>query len=364
VLLYITAEDVLQQSMPERRGPRPLHTIPSTVNALYDMGMRHHARRSVLSWAAGDAFEEAPDWKLDRLVIRTALYARERLRLEPGLRAAVFGRLSWLWPAVDFAAMGLGAVSVGIEHDVPDDALEAALREAEPRVVFATDSRSAERLLAARSAGRIPRATLVAEGLDGGEGRLSLAKLLDHGGVLDTPERAQAFRAVCRTVALEADALWHAGAAGIVRLTHSQAMARIGGRLRAEPARPDDVAYLEGPRAELATRLALHAFAGDGLTSTVIGREGRTPDDVAQVRPHKMHVAAAWLEAACAAHGPRWPGGLDRHRARRRLQGSLGGRLRWAETERLPTTACLRALAAAGVRVAPKDRSTPRGVDR
>ena len=44
MLLYITAEDVFGGPTPERRGPRPLHTIPDTVSALYDMGMRHHVR--------------------------------------------------------------------------------------------------------------------------------------------------------------------------------------------------------------------------------------------------------------------------------------------------------------------------------
>jgi AMP-binding enzyme len=364
VLLYITAEEVLHQDMPERRGPRPLHTIPTTVSALYDMGMRHHVRPAVMSLPAGDAFEEVPDWKLDRLVIRTALYGRERLGLEAGVRAAVFGRLSWLWPVVDFAVTGLGAISVGIEHDVSDETLETVLREAEPRVVFATDSRSVERLDDVRGAGRLPRAVIVAEGRDGeGEGRIGLAKLLDHAGVLDTPERAQAFRTVCRAAAPEAEALWHAGGTAVVRLTQSQAMARIADRLRAEPAEPGDVAYIEAPRADLAARLALHAFAGDGLTATFLGRAGRTADDVAQVRPHKMHVAATWLEAACAAHGPRWPGGLDRRRARRRLRGGLGGRLRWVRTERPPTTTSVLALAGVGVHVVPNDSST-RGLDR
>lgn len=352
MLLYITAEDVLGGETPERRGPRPLHRIPETLSALYDMGMRHHARGSVLSRARDGAFEPLPDWQLDRLVIRVALYGRENLGLEPGRRAAVFGRLSWLWPVVDGAAIGFGAASVGIEHDVPDDALLAVLREAEPRVLLATDAESAGRLAALRSAGRLPRTVVVAEGLDGvAEGSLSLARLLDLGGTLDTPERAQAFRAVCRHVSPEAEALWHADASGVVRLTHAEAMARIGARLRAAPAQAGDVAYVEGGRAALATRLALHGFVGDGLTSTAIGREGRTSEDVAELRPAKMRVGAEWLEAACDGNGPRWPAGLDRGRARRRLHARLGDRLRWVETDRPPGEACVRALEAAGVGV-------------
>jgi AMP-binding enzyme len=351
VLFYITAEDAFGPAAPERRGPRP-STMPTTVSGLYDLGMRHHQRPSVLSRATGDRFEPMPDWQLDRLVIRVALYGRENLGLEPGRRAAVFGRLSWLWPLVDFAATGFGAAAVGIEHDVSDEALATVLREAEPRVVFATDAESARRVLALRSPGRLAGAVVVGEGLDGaGEGSLGLTRLLDLGGTLDTPERAQAFRAVSRNVSPDSEALWHADAAGIVRLSHAQAMARIAERLRAEPARSGDVAYLDAMRARLNARLALHAFVGDGLTSTTIGREGRTSEDIAQLRPHKLQVGAAWLEAACEGRGPRWPAGLDRSGARRRLQEVLGDRLRFVETERAPGSGCLTALGALGAHV-------------
>ena len=127
MLLYITAEDVLGDASPERRGKRPLHTIPATLSALYDMGMRHHVRSAAMLWPRDSGFEAVADWKLDRLVIRVALYARERLGLDPGGSLAVVGGMGWLWPVVDFAAMGFGAASLGIGPDVPDDALVEAL---------------------------------------------------------------------------------------------------------------------------------------------------------------------------------------------------------------------------------------------
>src|SRR4029453_8737987 len=108
MLLYITAEDVLG-SAPEPRGPGRLQGVPATLGALYDRGMRQHARRAVLHCAELGA---VPDWKLDRLVIRIALYGREKLGLEPGARAAVFGRPGWLWTAVECAVQGFGATAV------------------------------------------------------------------------------------------------------------------------------------------------------------------------------------------------------------------------------------------------------------
>jgi hypothetical protein len=348
MLLYITAEDVFGGAMPERRGPRPLHTLPATLSGLYDLGMRHHLRRSVLCWPEGGELQATPDWRFDRLVIRIALYCRERLGLEPGTRAAVFGPLSWLWPAVELAIQGFGATSVGIEHGVDDAALVAALRDAGPRVVFATHATSSARLLELRAAGLLPQTTLV--GVEGGAAAddvLPISRLLELGGTLDTPERAQAFRATCRGTLPEAEALWHVGALGVARLTHAQAIARVEAGLRLRPPAAGDIVYLQRARVTLAARLALAAFVGDGLTQTVLARDDAAPEDVARLRPHGMRVAADWLEAACRGCAPRWPASLDRPRARRRLQAVLGNRLRWVEVDRPVSEDTAGAIAAA-----------------
>jgi hypothetical protein len=331
MLLYITAEDVLADAFPEPRGRHPLHAIPSTLSALYDMGMRHHVRSAVMLWPSASGFESVPDWRLDRLVIRVALYARERLGLNPGGSLAVVGGMGWLWPIVDFAATGFGAASVGIGPDVPDDALGATLAGASPAVAFATDATAAARLLALQRSGRFAGTVVTPEATSAeGDGVLPLPRLLDLAATLDTAERAQAFRLVSRSVATDAAALWHVGAEGASRLTHAEAIERVATRLRGRPAQPGDVAYVEA-RTSLEARLALASFVGDGLTASAIGAEGRTSADVAALRPHKLLAGREWLEAACAGALPRWPAGLDRRRARRRLRERLGDRVRWVE---------------------------------
>jgi AMP-binding enzyme len=349
MLGYITAEDVFGSDTPKRRGPRPLHTIPSTVAGLFDLGLRHHVRSAAMAWWTEGALERVPDWKLDRLAIRLALFGRERLGLEPGERVIVLGRLGWLWPAVDFAAMGFGVLPVGIEHDVPDDAVAGIFAEAVPRTAFATDAESAERLTRLRRAGRLGGTTVVAEGLPEEDGLLPLARLLDLAAVLDTAERAQAFRAFSRQVAPESAALWHAGPRGVTRLTHQSAMEMTAPVLRSRPACEGDVAYVDAPRVTLRKRLGMAAFVGDGHTTTALGREGRAAEDVAELRPHKVLASEPWLDATCDGQGPRWPAGLDRRRARRRVQEVLGGRLRQVEVGSAVTDATARALAAAGV---------------
>jgi len=347
MLLYITAEDVFGDAAPAPRGPRPLHAVPPTLGALYDMGMRHHVRRAVLQCAE---LQAAPDWKLDRLVIRIALYGREKLGLEPGTRAAVFGRLGWLWPAVEFAVQGFGATAVGIEHDVPDDVLLAVLSEAAPRFVVSTDAASSKRLLELRAKGLAPRVPVVAADAGAPTGEfLALGQLLELGGTFDTAERAQAFRLMCRRLEPEAEALWHAAAGGTRKLSHARAIERVAERLRARPPQRGDLAYLQAPGVTLAGRLALLAYVGDGMTEAVLGSAAATSDEVARIRPHMLRASAAWLEAACRGCGPRWPAGLDRRGARRRLQQRLGDRLRYVETERRVDEATAAAVAAVGI---------------
>jgi len=349
MLLYITAEDVFGSAPPERRGPRPLHTIPPTLAGLYDLGLRHHVRTAALAWWQDGSFAPCPDWKLDRLAIRLALFARERLGVEPGGRVAVMGRLGWLWPVVDFAAMGFGVTPVGLEHDASDDAVAGTLAEAAPRVVLATDADSAGRLARLRRSGRLGDATVVAEGLPREDGLLPLADLLELAAVLDTAERAQAFRAFSRQVSPDDPALWHAGPGGIVRLTQRAAMVEVAGALRSHPAREGDVAYLDAPRVTLRKRLALVAFVGDGHTTTALGREGRAPEDLGTLRPHKVVASEPWPAVVCDGRGPRWPGGLDRRRAGRRVREAFGGRLRWIDAgSPLPGDAA-RALGSAGI---------------
>ena len=105
----------------------------------------------------------------------------------------------------------------------------------------------------------------------------------------------------------------------------------------------------------LRKRLAMAAFVGDGHTTTALGREGRAAEDVAELRPHKLLASEAWIDAACDGRGPRWPAGLDRRWARRRVRDGLGGRLRWVEVGSAPPHATRRALATAGITLDVRD---------
>ena len=218
-------------------------------------------------------------------------------------------------------------------------------------MIFASDPESAARVLRLAGDGTLGDATVVGEALDEGDHVMALARLLELGSILDTAERAQSFRAVSRQIAPARGAVWHVGSGGLSRLTHAEAMGRVGPALRARPAQPGDIAYVAGPRVDLGTRLALASFVGDGHTTTTLGREGQVDTDIKALRPHKILVSGEWLAAACEGVGPRWPAGLDRPWARRRLLERLGDRVRWIETSSVPGEQAGRALDAAGVQL-------------
>ena len=70
---------------------------------------------------------------------------------------------------------------------------------------------------------------------------------------------------------------------------------------------------------------------------------------MAALRPHTVLASEAWVDALCGDRGPRWPGGLDRRWARRRVQEAFGGRLRVVEASAPLASDTIRALAAAGI---------------
>jgi hypothetical protein len=184
-----------------------------------------------------------------------------------------------------------------------------------------------------------------------GDGVTSLHTLLEMGGTLDTPERAQSYRAEARNLAPDQPAIRHyvqAPGGGWERIDLSQG--EIIERLRVgwlgEPAQPGDLAYVSDPTVSLAGRLALYAFLGDGYTTTALAPAAGELSDLAALHPTKI-VAPAGLLAEAVRAGesraearPGSDGGWLRHatrsaplgRARRQqraIRDTLGGRVRW-----------------------------------
>jgi AMP-binding enzyme len=290
-----------------KREVAPLRDLPETLNRLYAHGMREHARENALLTPADAAWGGTPDWRLDRHVIRAALYLRERLGFEPGQRVVLLSELRPEWLIADLAVLGLGGVSVAIDPTLTHQDLVAALADAAPRFTFV--SAAAQRALERLDGRAPPQGQVVA--LDSAASRdddVGFQTLLDMGGILDTPERAQSYRADARAVSASQPAVRHwlrraDGTLDWIELSQGEVIERLRTGWMREPARAGNVAYVSDPSVSLTTRLALYAFLGDGYTTTALATANGTLDDLAVLRPTEIIAPAELLAAAVASSG-------------------------------------------------------------
>ena len=194
-----------------------------TLNRLLLRGAaRRHTRDAVfLEWRE-NGWEPVPDWRADRQTIRIALCLRERHGVGPGDAVGLRLPLGVTWPIVERAVWGLGAATV----------VGRGWAEA--------------------------KATLGIE---------DVGELLEHGGVLDTPERASHFRALAREVPPEAVASIEED----TELTQGAWAKSVEAFLRRQP--PEEGrTYLVGPSApERAARAGIYACWSDAVSRIAFG---------------------------------------------------------------------------------------------
>jgi long-chain acyl-CoA synthetase len=314
----------------EARSVPPPREIPATLNRLFAGAMRAHDRTTALLHSDGGVWRPTPDWRLDRQVIRLALYLRERIGVAPGDRIALLAELRPEWLVADLAALGLGAVSVALDPRLGGQALGTALADAQPMLTFVSPAALAA---LTRLDGRAPAQSqlVLLEPPTAASELASLDAWLELGGTLDTPERAQAFRASARELDPNAPAMRHyiATPSGWSRidLTQGEIVARLRTGPLAERGRPGDVAVVLDPAVSPAARLAVYSFLGDGYTATALAPPGARPEDLVALRPTVVVAPPALAGDIVRAAAPR--PGVRRWLGRRRATGDLlGGRLR------------------------------------
>src|SRR5207245_11028148 len=95
-------------------GGRAGQEESGTLARLFLAAMRRHNRAAVLLHQDSTKWRETPDWRLERQVIRLALFLRERASLVPGARVATASRLRPASVAAGLAALPQGAAGVAI----------------------------------------------------------------------------------------------------------------------------------------------------------------------------------------------------------------------------------------------------------
>jgi acyl-CoA synthetase (AMP-forming)/AMP-acid ligase II len=331
MLLYITTGEG------HDREVRPLATIPDTLNELYQLGMREHARKGVVRCFEGDRWREIPDWRFDREVIQLALSIKEYFAIAEGDAVAILGPRNVLWLQADFAVRGLRAVPVGLQPALTDEQLVDALTESQIRVAIGTDAASADRLANLRPVFYDLETVLAPEReSEPDRGIAGLHDLRAQGQILDTPERAANWRYYARQAQSEdlAGVQYVARAAdGVMRepFTHGEAIAFVRDRLERYPAGPADVACFQGSEVTRASRLCCCAYVGDGYTEIALPDVHAT-DGCALLAPAKIVVSAGWLHDVSVELAA--VSGLGQKRKRRRIvEARLGPAIRWIEPD-------------------------------
>lgn len=315
-----SAIDSLFAGRRERAERKPPKTTP-TLAEMYLAAMRTHQRRAAILHWAEERWQETPDWRLDRQVIRLGLFLRERFGLKAVDRVAILSGVCREWALAELASFVQGAVPVALDPALAEGVLASMLARLAPRAVFAKDEAALVRLERVRGAIPGPIGIIVFEAAET-VGHTVLSEALDLGGTLDTPERAQAFRARAREVKPEAEALGFPvdapGSAPFTFLTHQDAVGRLERLWSSDIPQEGDLTYLAcGPAGEGAL-LALLAGIGDGLSGVAFGTAGSEAAEIAALSPQRIVASSRALRTRLAqANGSK------------AAQQALGGRARW-----------------------------------
>ncbi len=265
---------------------------PENLGLLHIAVERKHDRPSVLRQRASTVWQDTPDWRFHRHVVRIGLYLHERAQLNQGDRIALLSRLRPEWAVAEWAALTMGAATAVIATPTsrtptcPRSSLLSRPASCSSKGPPWSACSPAARRLAARS--RSSRSTARSQ-----EGPRSRGPRRSISGVASTPPSERTPIALKPEPSRRKRPRWgHAvGANGSVTwrfLSHRDVVRRVQ-RVwtRARIAR-GDVAYLAGDVPSLATNVALLAFTADGHTQVVIGTGSRELEDIAMTHPHKI----------------------------------------------------------------------------
>jgi hypothetical protein len=244
---------------------------------------------------------------------------------------------------------------VGLDPALPDEEVAAALGAAGVRVAVATDAPSAGRLLGLRFRAPSLKVVLAPEvgGLDGAV--IPLAQLREFGATLDTPERANRFRDVARSLEPSHPALWHferrsGGGVASKHLSQGEAMGLVRDQLNRLPPQAGDLVLLDVSAVTLPARIGVHAWVGDGHTTIALGAASELGAAGGRLRPTGLLARPEAVAGLLRVLQPEPPGRLERfartlpglrpladrrrlERLRRALARSTGGRLRFVMSD-------------------------------
>jgi hypothetical protein len=212
-----------------------------------------------------------------------ALLLRERLHIGPGDRVTMASPLRPERVVAEWAVVIIGAVVDYTRGDTPDRHPHLP-----PKAAFVASATAATRLL---DSGGLTAPSMIVFDPDGAlpTGARRWTEVLDLGGTLDTPERAERLRAEAERLPEDAPALEHRQRDGTrARWTQRDVARRLytlAGQVQPEDG---DLAYVSVRGHREGPCLPVWAFVADGVTSTLLGTSGYEAQEIAEHHPRRV----------------------------------------------------------------------------
>ncbi|MDX1674988.1 MAG: long-chain fatty acid--CoA ligase [Longimicrobiales bacterium] len=301
---------------------------------------------------------------LDR-VRRTAL-GLEALGLEPGQRVAILSENRPEWAQADWAALCAGITDVPVYDTLPGNQVEYILNDAEIRLIFVSDRRQLDKVLAIWDEVPSLEKVVMFDGPLDDDRVLSLSELMELGEA-DEAERGAGFKERALRVKPDdiATMLYTSGTTGPpkgVLLSHYNIYSNVMAVQELFTAGPEDTAVSFLPLSHILERMVDYWLFANGVTIAYVHDIDLVADSLVEVRPtiavstprlyEKVYdkvmsqtgakgklvawagrVAADWTDAKL---GGRSPGigtsiqhGIADRLVFKKIRGRIGGRLRF-----------------------------------
>jgi uncharacterized radical SAM superfamily Fe-S cluster-containing enzyme len=225
---------------------------------------------------------ETPDWKADRNSIRVGLALSQRYGVGFGDGVALWMPLGVEWAVVERGVWLAGGLTVPMSVEQDLDHVVEILENAQPKVLFATDSESIRKL---RILGGIPQCvqTIVSWNVDTDE-MGSFDDFLAEGGVLDTAERAAALRSGAQSITGDTPASieYRRSSGELVgeTVSHRTMAHEVESVLAETPPRPLSDRIVSSHHPERRARATVYAGWADGLTRLVFAETREARDNL------------------------------------------------------------------------------------